>query len=63
MTAHGTLIPRKKKELNQANNPKSDKYIAITKYKKRTYGFDRLNIGDPAVKSKNNLKWLLLQHM
>ena len=40
----------KKKELNQANNPKSDKYIAITKYKKRTYGFDRLNIGDPAVK-------------
>ena len=46
-------IPRKTKGKIQAKKPKIDKNTAVPEEKERTYGIDRLNLGDPAVKLGN----------
>ena len=38
----------------QTKNPKSDNDTIVLKEKERTYGIDRLKLGDPAVKSEND---------
>ena len=52
MNARDTTISRNKREKFQANNPKSDKEISVPKDKEHTHGIDRLNLGDPEVKSE-----------
>ena len=62
MTASDAPIPRKTKGKSQAKKPKSDKETATPEEKERTYGIDRLNIGDPAVESENESERVLMQH-
>ena len=38
----------------QAQNPKSDNDTEVPKEKERVYGIERLNLGDPAVKSESD---------
>ena len=54
MTDCDAPIPRKTKGKNQVNKPKSDKDTAVPEEKERTYGIDRLNLGNPAVKSEKD---------
>ena len=56
MTARDAPISRKKKGESQAKKPKSDKDTTVPKQKERTYGIDRLNLGDPAVESGNDFE-------
>ena len=56
MTASDVPITRKKKGKIQAQKTKIDKDNAVTEEKERTYGIDRLNLGDPAVESENDSK-------
>ena len=56
MTAHDAPIPGKTKGKTQSKKLKSDKDTAGTEENERTYGIDRLNIGDPAVDSENDSK-------
>ena len=42
----------------QAQNSKSDKDTAVPKENERVYGIDQLNLGDPAVESESDSKWL-----
>ena len=48
MVYHDAPIPRKKKGKNQAKNPMIEKDTAIPSEKGRTYGIDRLNLGELA---------------
>ena len=41
--------PQKTLKQIQAKKPKSNKETAVLKDKERTYGTDRLNLGNPAV--------------
>ena len=61
MTDRYAPIPRKMKGKIQAKKPKSDKNTAVPEERERTYCIDRLNIGDPAVKSENDSELLLAQ--
>ena len=54
ITARDTPIPRKKRKIFHAKKTKSDKDTVVTEEKERTYGIDRLNLGDPAVKLVND---------
>ena len=54
MTARDAPILRKKKVKIQAKRPKGDKDIEFPEEKERTYGIDRLNLGDPAVELEND---------
>ena len=62
MTASDAPIPRKTKGKSQTKKPKSDKETAIPEENERTYGIDRLNIGNPAVESENDSERVLMQH-
>ena len=47
----------------QAKKPRGEKDTAIPKEKERTYGIDRLNIGNPEAETENDSEWLLAQQM
>ena len=47
-------LPPRKKEKNQATNPKSEKDAAVPAVGERNYGIDRLNIGEPANDSEDD---------
>ena len=51
---------QEKKGNKSGRNPKSDKDTAVPQDKERVYGVDHLNVGDPAVKSEGDSKWLLV---
>ena len=55
MTARDAHITRKTKGKIQAKKPNSYKDTEVTKEKEFNYGIDRLNLGDPAVESGNDL--------
>ena len=46
MVFHTKPIPRKKKEKSQKKNSKSEQTSAYPSYDGRTYGIDRLNLGE-----------------
>ena len=62
ITDHDVPIPRKTREDNKAQNPKSDKDTEVTKEKERIYGIGRINLDDPAVEPESESKQLLAKH-
>ena len=47
-------LPPRKKEKNQATNPKSEKDAAVPAEGESNYGIERLNIGEPANDSEDD---------
>ena len=56
MVSHDASILRKRKEKNLAKNTDSQNDDAVPSEEERTYGIDRLNIGEPGNDSKNDFK-------